>query len=313
MISIENINSYLPKNQINNKQLKKLLKKDYKKILKYTGFKKLYVLKNTLNPNDFFFKSIQSFFLSTKLNANSIDALIFSSHSRYYEMPIFSASIQDKFNLKNNIICYDLPGSCSGFTNGLIHSYSLIKSNLARNVLLICADAHSLKLKGKNLKPLVSDGLSCIFIKKDKNIFYSDFGVDGKNNKILKKKSVNDSLIMSGIDVLKFGLDRVPSSILKVKKLTKKKIDYYSLHQPNKSIFNLLINKINIDKRKVISCSNFGNTSSPSIPISLSNYFGNILIKNKVFLFCGFGSGLSWSSVITKLKKTKISKIKFIE
>ena len=58
-------------------------------------------------------------------------------------MPIFSASIQNKFSLRNNILCYDLPNSCSGFTNSLVHAYALIASGLAKNLLIICADTHS--------------------------------------------------------------------------------------------------------------------------------------------------------------------------
>ena len=47
-------------------------------------------------------------------------------------MPIFSASIQNKISLRNNILCYDLPNSCSGFTNSLIHAYALVASGLAK-------------------------------------------------------------------------------------------------------------------------------------------------------------------------------------
>ena len=50
-------------------------------------------------------------------------------------------------------------------------------------------------------------------------------------------------------------------------------------------------------------CVDFGNTSAPSIPISLSFFLGEKNIKNKKFIFCGFGSGLSWSSVYINLKK----------
>ena len=199
-------------------------------------------------------------------------------------MPIFSSKIQSEFKLKNEIICYDLPGSCSGFTNGLIHAYSFIKSGLAKKVLLICADVHSYNLKDKNLVPIISDGVSCIMIKKGKNFFYSDFGVDGKNSKILIKKSGYGSLKMIGAKVLEFAIKRVPLSIKKVIKKSKKNIDYFCIHQPNQSMFNLLIQKIGIHLQKVIPCSNYGNTSSPSIPISMSNYFNNKIIKNKIII-----------------------------
>ena len=42
MILIESISSYLPKNKLGYRDLKKILGNDYKRILNYTGFKKIY-------------------------------------------------------------------------------------------------------------------------------------------------------------------------------------------------------------------------------------------------------------------------------
>ena len=65
-------------------------------------------------------------------------------------------------------------------------------------------------------------------------------------------------------------------------------------------------------KKKTISCFQFGNTSCPSIPISISSNFGDKMINNKKVLFCGFGAGFLWSTVITKLNNTLVSKVYFV-
>ena len=235
-------------------------------------------------------------------------------------MPIYAATLQHKFNLNNNVFCFDLPNSCSGFTNGLIHSYSLIKSRIVKNVLLVCSDTHSksVDVKNKNLLPIVADGCSCVFVEKDdKNFFDYDYGVDGLNNEALTIKDLGSEkkLEMDGLKVFEFAIKRVPQSINKVISKNKKKLidfDLISFHQPNKSIHDHLIKLLNIDKKKIVSCFSFGNTSSPSIPISFSKAFGNKIINNKTGLFCGFGAGFLWSTIITKLKKTKISEIFFL-
>jgi len=41
----------------------------------------------------------------------------------------------------------------------------------------------------------------------------------------------------------------------------------------------------------------------------ISNIMRAIKIFNKTFLFCGFGAGLSWSTVVSKLNNTFISKV----
>jgi len=312
MIEIKSIFSFVPKNFISKEKLKKKLgKNNFRKIHNYTGFKKLHVLKKKQEPAEFFFQSIDKFFKVTKINKNKIDAIIFSSHTRGQEMPIFSAKIQSKFQLRNDIICYDLPGSCSGFTNGLIHSSAFLNSKIADTVLLICADAHSKNLD-KNLIPLIGDGLSCMIIKRKKNITKIDYGVDGSNNEILTIESTTKKLKMDGIEVFKFAVKRVPETYSNILKKIKCKIDFYCFHQPNKNIHDHLIRKLNIDFNKVISTFDFGNTSAASIPIAISKNFSNRNIVNKNFLFCGFGAGLTWSTIVTRLHKTYVSKVYFI-
>jgi 3-oxoacyl-[acyl-carrier-protein] synthase-3 len=311
MINIKHIISTVPKT------IKKINGFKNKKVIKYSGFKKIHILKKKTTSELVFF-CVNKFFQKSKIKPNKIDALIYSSHSRDLEMPIFSASIQNKFSLKNNLLCYDLPNSCSGFTNSLIHAYALIASGLAKNILIVCADTHSKISTNKNLKNIIGDACSCVFIeKKVSNSFYHDIGVDGKNNNILKIEIKNGikKLNMDGLKVLEFAIKRVPetiSNILKKSKLNLKKIDYYSFHQPNKSIVDHLIKKLQLNRDKMISTFDFGNTSSPSIPLALSKNFKDKFISNKKFIFCGFGAGLQWSTVITTLKKTFVHKIYYL-
>ena len=311
MINIKHIFSTVPK------KIKKINGFKNKKIIKYSGFKKVHILEKK-TTSDLVFFCVKKFFQKTKIKPNRIDALIYSSHSRDLEMPIFSASIQNKFSLRNNILCYDLPNSCSGFSNSLIHAYALVASGLAKNLLIICADTHSKISTDNNLKNIIGDACSCIFVeKKISNSFYYDIGVDGKNNDILKIESINRNkkLNMDGLKVLEFAIKRVPetiSNVLKKSKLNLSNIDYYSFHQPNKSILDHLIKKLQLNRDKMISTFDFGNTSSPSIPLALSKIFKEKFISNKKFIFCGFGAGLQWSTVITTLKKTFVHKIYYL-
>ena len=95
---------------------------------------------------------------------------------------------------------------------------------------------------------------------------------------------------MDGLKVLEFAIKRVPetiSNILKKSKLSLKRIDYYSFHQPNKSILDHLIKKLRLDRDKIISTFDFGNTSSPSIPLALSKIFKDKFISNKKLFSVG--------------------------
>ena len=313
---IKYISSYVPRNNRNFSYFRKKLGKNYKRIINYTGFKKIHIIKKNTSIDDFIFKSLNSFIKNNNINKKEIDCLIYSSHTRLNEMPNYSITLQKKLNLSNQILAYDLPNSCSAFTNGLIHSNALLKSGTSKNILLICADFHSTKLKdtNKNLTPVIGDGMSCILIKKDnRNSIKFDYGVDGQNNSILKiEKNI---LSMDGIKVFEFASSRVPltiSKVLKKYKNIKSKINYVVLHQPNKSIFENLQKKIDFKIDKFISSYDHGNLSAASIPVNLCKNFPNKKIKKKLFLFVGFGSGLSWSSVIVNLNDTKVNKIIYL-
>lgn len=75
-------------------------------------------------------------------------------------------------------------------------------------------------------------------------------------------------------------------------------LDQYNLifHQANSFMLNYMRNKLGVQKEKfIIDMKNSGNTVSSSIPIVISQ--NKKLSQHNLFL-CGFGIGLSYSSVI---------------
>ena len=113
---------------------------------------------------------------------------------------------------------------------------------------------------------------------------------------------------MNGPNIFNFAINNVPPLLKKItKKLTN--IKYCFLHQANKMIQDSIEKQLN--NKKIIfptSLKHYGNTSSATIPITIShNYYDKKLTGNS--LLCGFGVGLSISVVVVNLEKTKIFKI----
>ena len=61
-----------------------------------------------------------------------------------------SCIIQDKLNLRKDIIAFDIGLGCSGFVYGLSVINSLLNSNTAKTVLFICSDTYSKILNIQN-------------------------------------------------------------------------------------------------------------------------------------------------------------------
>jgi 3-oxoacyl-[acyl-carrier-protein] synthase III len=114
------------------------------------------------------------------------------------------------------------------------------------------------------------------------------------------------NLHMKGLDVFNFSTQEVPVNVKELLTrtgLTNDNIDYFLFHQANKLMNETVRKKLKIDPLKVpYSLSEFGNTSSASIPITLVHCLRKELEGSvKKVCLAGFGVGLSWASAILDL------------
>ena len=79
-------------------------------------------------------------------------------------------------------------------------------------------------------------------------------------------------------------------------KLEINQIDWIVPHQANRRIIEYVANKMNIDLSKFyLNLDQYGNTSSASIPIALSEMKTKGVLKKGMRVICvGFGAGLTW-------------------
>ena len=115
---------------------------------------------------------------------------------------------------------------------------------------------------------------------------------------------------MDGKEVFNFAIKNVPKilrNICKFSKIKIKQLDYFVLHQANKMMLDKIFEELKIEKKKrLFSIEKFGNTSSASIPITLSFHKSKLSNKNVNILISGFGAGYSYASAILNFKQTKI-------
>ena len=84
--------------------------------------------------------------------------------------------------------------------------------------------------------------------------------------------------------------------------LTINDINYLVCHQANIRIIEKIGEKLNLPKEKVlINVQKYGNTSSASIPILLSDYSEKKTFKEgDIIILIGFGAGFTWGINIIK-------------
>jgi 3-oxoacyl-[acyl-carrier-protein] synthase-3 len=335
-IEITGISCCVPKKKILNSNFKN--KKNILRTVKAIGINNRPVADNKICTSDLVLKSAEYIIQKLKWQKNSIDVLIFVSQTPDYLTPATSGILQDKLKLKKSTLVYDINLGCSGYTHGLIAISSLMKSLNLKKGLLAVGDVTSKLVNKKDhvSNLLFGDAASVTAIENkkhsNKNIFFSYYSdgsgfndiivpshsLSGRNkltkNQMKIKKDLKDNsrsninISLNGVNIFNFAINNIPKIIKKnVKKI--KNIKYCFLHQANKMIQDSIESQLG--KKSFIfptSLKEYGNTSSATIPITIChNYYGQKL--SDYSLFCGFGVGLSISSVIINLQKTKIFKI----
>ena len=111
-----------------------------------------------------------------------------------------------------------------------------------------------------------------------------------------------DKVHMAGREVFKYAVTKMVETSLQVLErahLTTDDVTWMIPHQANLRIMEAAAKRLNIPRERiVVNIEKYGNTSSASIPIALSETIeAGVLRKGDIILFTGFGGGLSWGSV----------------
>ena len=318
-INISSLISVIPDTKIIIDEERKLYSwtdDQLKKIKQNIGIQERRVTKKGITSFNLMHHSAKKLFNQTNLNPEEVDAIICVTQTPDYLQPGNSFLIHNSFSFRKNILTLDINSGCSGFVNGLSQASALINNYQMKKIILLCGDTIS-KLVDKNdqsVAPLFGDAASCMLIEpSNKGEDFFSFGTDGSGYEslIVKDggfKNLNSiqppSLHMNGNKVMLFSITEEPKdvlSLLEYSRLSIDDIDYFVMHQANKYILNNIAKRIKIPANKFLnsSFSNYGNTSSVSIPLAISNDL-NTSIENKEikFLLSGFGVGLSWTSII---------------
>lgn len=110
---------------------------------------------------------------------------------------------------------------------------------------------------------------------------------------------------MNGMGIFLFSLRELPELLAKITEVhgwQKDEVDYYLLHQANRTILEHIAKQAGLPAEKVpISTERYGNTSGASIPLLICDHFADGIGASRVrVVMAGFGSGLSWGGIATE-------------
>ncbi len=316
--SIVAVSTVVPSNKVTNDHFSYLSdEKSLKKSFDMIGVKQRFWSDESITAADLCIKAAKDIFDQTNNTPDDIDAVLFVTQSPNYQMPATVFEIHKRLKIKESAICYEVNLGCSGYVNGIFLAKTLISMGLSK-VLLLAGETPSkfLDMKDTGTSILFGDAGSASIIAKTDSDFDSTFRFNSRGegyktisipsgiHKVIDVADQKDSLYMNGPDVFNFTIKEIPKFINEHVENISKKIsdyDYVLLHQANLFMLNHIYKKIGVsDNQKLINIDKFGNTSSATIPLLLTDE--NFIKKNDSnVLVAGFGVGLSWALADVKI------------
>ncbi len=310
------IGAYVPEKVVTNFDLEKFVDTSDEWIRKRTGIKTRHFVEDEVT-SDLATKAAKKAIDRAGLENSDIDMLILATISPdYFAMPSTACVVAD--NLGIQAPAFDIAAACTGFIYALAQAKAFIESGMAKNILIIGAEALSkiVDFKDRTTCVIFGDGAGAAVISATENkneaILDIDINADGKYKDYLitpgrgvKNGCDTDEIYMQmkGNETFKVAVKTLSQSvrdILDRNNMTSDDINWFIPHQANYRIIDAVARAIKMPAEKsILTVEKYGNTSSASIPMALNDMFEEgKLKKGDMMLLDAFGGGFTWGSAL---------------
>ncbi len=325
-IKIAGLGFQVPKTVITNDDLTKIIDTSDEWIRTRTGIERRHVLSGNESAVEMGIGAAKKALEKAKINVEDIDYIIAAASLGTHIYPSSACEIQAAIGAVN-AACFDITAACSGLIYGMGISRGLIKSGMAKNVLVVATDAvsrcldwtdrASCVLFGDGAGAMVltvsdddQDDILSIDLKAEGHL--GDFikmPTPGKNCPLVEQNEEPKMYVkMDGKEVYKYVVTKLPVYIeecVAKSGLKMNEIDYLVPHQANMRIIEALEKRLEFNPENVISnIKDYANTSAASVPIALVE----AIESGKMKLPCsailtGFGAGMTVGTTVVRLRE----------
>lgn len=325
-VRILSIGKALPETKVTNEDLTKILDTSDEWIRTRTGIVERNLVSGEENATTLAIEAAKDALKKANLKGEDIDLIVVASSCPYNIYPSTACAVQYAIGAKV-APAFDISAACTGMIYAIQIGRAMMSSANYKNVLLIATDQNSkfLDWTDRSTCVLFGDGAGAIILTESEDgvddILSIDIEADGAQGKNITSHLTNNNcplvepcevtsplIQMNGKEVYKFVVSTMPNSIdkcLEMANLEPKDIDYLIPHQANLRIIEGLQSRLGYSDEQVIcNIHKHGNTSAASVPIAMCEGIdeGKIKLPSTAIL-CAFGAGLTWGSLIIRLRK----------
>lgn len=249
-----------------------------------------------------------------------IDAVILATISFPYQTPS-GASMLSELVGAHSAASYDISAACAGYCYGIAQADAMVRSGLARYVLVVGGERLSdfLSPTDRTISFLLGDGAGAAVVGPSDHpgISKTVWGADGANwDKVGMTDSITDfrdgkaawpTLIQEGQSVFRWAvweMSKVARQALEEAGLEPEDLSALVTHQANMRIIDEFVKQLKLPESVVVArdIAETGNTSAASIPLAMHRLLKEKQIKSGGYaLQIGFGAGLAFAAQVVEL------------
>lgn len=325
-IRIAGIGFEVPETVITNDDLTKIIDTSDEWIKTRTGIERRHVLSGNESAVDIGIRAAEKAIKKSKIDVKEIDLIIAAASVEAHAYPSTACEMQAAIGAVN-AACFDITAACSGLIYGLGIARAFIKSQSAKNILIVATDAISRSLDWTDRTTCVlfgdgagamvltisddeQDDILAVDLKAEGHLgHFITMPIAGKNCPLVEPNDEEKMFVkMDGKEVYKYVVTKLPGYIeecVSKSGLKMNEIDYLVPHQANMRIIEALEKRLEFSPENVISnIKDYANTSAASIPIALVEAVENGKMKLPCSaILTGFGAGMTVGTAVVKLRE----------
>jgi 3-oxoacyl-[acyl-carrier-protein] synthase-3 len=309
-----------PKRVMTNNELAQLVETTDEWIVSRTGIQSRHIAGQNETTASLAAEAACVALAPTNIEARDLDLIIVATSSPEHIFPATACLVQDEIGAVK-AGAFDLSAACTGFIYGLNMAAQAIRTGSIDNALVIGSETLSrlVNWEDRTTCILFGDGAGAFVLQgsdRPGGIYTCVMRSDGSGGDLLSlpaggskipttAKTVEQNLHtiqMNGREVFRFAIRVMASATREVVESAGWKMDQVDRvvpHQANLRIIESAARGLRMPMDKfVVNLQNYGNTSTASIPLAVSEAVENGLIKpgDKIVLV-GFGAGLTWGAL----------------
>ncbi|MET3698367.1 3-oxoacyl-[acyl-carrier-protein] synthase III [Bacillus oleivorans] len=294
---------FVPEKIVTNFDLEKRMDTSDEWIRTRTGIEERRIASDEMDTSDMGLEAAKRALSDAEVAGEDIDLILVATVTPDMPFPSVACILQEQLGAKK-AAAMDLSAACSGFMYGMVTAAQFIETGAYKNVLVVGVEKLSkiVDWEDRNTAVLFGDGAGAVVmgpVSEDKGILSFELGADGSGGKHLYQDRY---IQMNGREVFKFAVRQMGESCVNVIEkagLKREDVDFLIPHQANMRIMESARERLGLPLEKMsTTVRSYGNTSSASIPISISEAAENGQIKDgDTIVLVGFGGGLTWGAI----------------